>query len=145
MQLLIMTTMVLTVDAAIDSTYSVEPDKALDQLAKRNPSDFDHFTYNKGLSATAVSVAADGSNTINLYYDRDVITINLYYCEYSFLELYPYNKVTCTGLYGQEFDEDNKWDNRYDWYEKDSNGRLSTRLTFISYFYPLLFCRQRIF
>ena len=124
-----------SVDAAIGSTYSVDHDNALKLLAKRNPSDFDHFTYNKGLSATEVSVAADGSNTINLYYDRDVITINFNYYKYSWFRWHFDKTDTWTGLYGEEFDEDHKWDNRYDWYEMDRKGNLSSILTFISYFH----------
>lgn len=127
-----------TVDAAIGSKYPVDHDNALKLLAKRNPSDFDHFKCNEGLSATEVTVAADGSNTINLYYDRDVITINFYKYswDWRYLEWHLDEIVPRTGLYGEEFDED-QWDNRYDWYDSFDSffGPSGTRLTFITYFH----------
>lgn len=127
-----------TVDAAIGSKYPVDHDNALKLLAKRNPSDFDHFKCNEGLSATEVTVAADGSNTINLYYDRDVITINFYKYswDWRYLEWHLDEIVPRTGLYGEEFDED-QWDNRYDWYDSFDRffGPSGTRLTFITYFH----------
>lgn len=134
-----------SVNAVIGSTYSVDKDNALKLLAKRNLSDFDHFTYNSNLGNSSVSVAADGSSTINLYYNRDVITIHFYYCTSTLVwrpfkwykEWHLDEKVPpWTGLYGEEFDEDHKWDNTYDWYESfGDSGPDGTILTFISYFH----------
>lgn len=137
-----------TIDSlAIGKTYSVDPGEALSQLVKRKSTDFDHFTFTDKFGNSAVTVAADGSSTINLYYNRDEITINFYHSVYhegyisGWRPVPPYWSLeladTWTGLYGQEFDEDYKWDNRYDWYESfdRDTGPDGTILTFISYFH----------
>lgn len=133
-----------TIDSfAIGKTYSVDPGEALSQLVKRKSTDFDHFTFTDKFGNSAVTVAADGSSTINLYYNRDEITINFYHSVYheGYISGWRYWSLeladTWTGLYGQEFDEDYKWDNIYDWYESynDDDGPNGTILTFISYFH----------
>lgn len=137
-----------TIDSlAIGKTYSVDSGEALSQLVKRKSTDFDHFTFTDKFGNSAVTVAADGSSTINLYYNRDEITINFYHSVYhegyisGWRLVPPYWSLeladTWTGLYGQEFDEDYKWDNRYDWYESfdRDTGPDGTILTFISYFH----------
>lgn len=50
-------------------------------------------------STTTVNVAGDGSTVINIYYDRDLITINFKYSRS--------RTVTWTGLYGQPFSQYN--------------------------------------
>lgn len=133
-----------TIDSfAIGKTYSVDPGEALSQLVKRKSTDFDHFTFTDKFGNSAVTVAADGSSTINLYYNRDEITINFYHSVYheGYISGWRYWSLeladTWTGLYGQEFDEHYKWDNEYDWYELfgDKNGPSGRRLTFITYFH----------
>ena len=119
-----------TVNANIGDTYSVTSDAAQKRLKKKSSSDFDHFTYTSAFGNSSVAVSADGSSTINLYYNRDEITINFY--------KYPgwWDKPADTwkGLYGEEFSNTSyTWDNSYDWYEL--NGPDKKILTFITYFH----------
>ena len=115
------------------SNYGVNPDDALSHL--NASSDFKHFHYNARLSQASVTVKADGSSTIDLYYDRDLITIYFYF-DYQSGYWWPpgkYNQVRhWTGLYGEEFGTKFQWDNTYDWYVKPNGG---SRLTFITYFH----------
>jgi type II secretory pathway pseudopilin PulG len=121
------------VDANIGETYSVDLSDALNNLTLRNQTDFDHFTYTSAFGNSFVAVSADGSSTINLYYNRDEITINFY--KYT---RWGRAKDTWKGLYGEEFSNTSyTWDNSYDWYESYDkwNGPTGTRLTFITYFH----------
>ncbi|MEE8807209.1 MAG: InlB B-repeat-containing protein [Lactimicrobium sp.] len=141
-------------DVAIGNTYTVDPDIALDTLPLKNSTDFDHFSYSKDETAkyneitdenhlivssdgkVSVTVSADGATTINLYYTRDVITINFNYFS-GRTNTHLDKKVTWTGLYGEEFGKNYIWDENYDWYESFSNskGPDGIRLTFITYFH----------
>ena len=134
-----------TVNANIGDTYSVTSDAALNtlnSLKMKSSADFDHFTYTSAFGNSSVAVSADGSSTINLYYNRNEITINFYQCQpYRWLwNVYWTAELADTwkGLYGEEFSNTSyTWDNSYDWYEKydDEEGPHGTRLTFISYFH----------
>lgn len=130
-----------TVNANIGDTYSVDLSDALKNLTLRNQTDFDHFTYTNEFGNTEVIVSADGSSTINLYYNRDEITINFYKCTDIgwFLSDWKAELAdTWTGLYGEEFSNTSyTWDNSYDWYESYGmlKGPTGTRLTFITYFH----------
>lgn len=119
-----------TVNANIGDTYSVTSDAAQKRLKKKSSSDFDHFTYTSAFGNSSVTVSADGSSTINLYYNRDEITINFY----KYPRWWDKPADTWTGLYGEEFSNTSyTWDNSYDWYEL--NGPEKKILTFITYFH----------
>ncbi len=134
-----------TVNANIGDTYSVTSDAALNtlnSLKMKSSADFDHFTYTSAFGNSSVAVSADGSSTINLYYNRNEITINFYQCQpYRWLwNVYWTAELADTwkGLYGEEFSNTSyTWDNSYEWYEKydDEEGPHGTRLTFIGYFH----------
>ncbi|MDD6674406.1 MAG: InlB B-repeat-containing protein [Lactimicrobium massiliense] len=133
-----------TVNANIGDTYSVASDAALaalKRLKKKSSSDFDHFTYTSEFGNSSVAVSADGSSTINLYYNRNEITINFYKCTdigWLWSDWKAELVDTWKGLYGEEFSNTSyTWDNSYDWYEKydQRNGPTWTRLTFITYFH----------
>ena len=130
-----------TVNANIGETYSVDLSDALKNLTLRNQTDFDHFTYTNEFGNSSVAVSADGSSTINLYYNRDEITINFYQCTYIGWILREWKAEladTWTGLYGEEFSNTSyTWDNSYDWYEHYNkyNGPDKKLLTFITYFH----------
>ena len=137
-------------------------------------SDFEHFHYSgvttrqnadiEPYEEISVAVSADGSNTINLYYDRDTINIVFHYLSYygsyynwysgSYYNWYSeINKTTWKGLYGEEFASRKfTWDGNYSWYESAESEEYSVddpwsqhsvtlyspglpRLTFITYFH----------
>lgn len=119
--------------------------------------DFTHFNYYGAITSgnteinqntkVEMTVKADGSNTINLYYDRDTIKIVFHYLKnYSWFGYHPEEKTdTWTGLYGEDFSvQGKKWDNSQIWYENayetNRNNRTyyypeAPRLTFITYFH----------
>jgi uncharacterized repeat protein (TIGR02543 family) len=137
--------------------------------AKRNvKADFTHFKYCGAITSgnteinpktkVEMPVKADGSNTINLYYDRDTINIVFHYLSYYGHDYKQYwyseiNKTTWKGLYGEEFASRKfTWDGNYSWYESAESKEYSvdypwsqhsvtlyspglSRLTFITYFH----------
>lgn len=83
------------------------------------------FHYNSSKSV-AVTIKGDGTTILNVYYDRNELTIDFY------------NKwwhrdpdQTFTGLYGQTLAQNGyTWPSKYDWY----NSSRSMRLTFLDAF-----------
>ncbi|XVG96150.1 InlB B-repeat-containing protein [Eubacteriales bacterium KG125] len=66
------------------------------------------FHYN-GKKQGNVTVKADGSAVLNVYYDRDVMTINFYKQKNNYYSQYELNQ-TLKGLYGSSFLDNNiKW------------------------------------
>nr|WP_280952638.1 InlB B-repeat-containing protein [Lactimicrobium massiliense] len=148
-------------DQKVGETYTTS-----DPAVRRNLGtqvSFDHFHY-KGViigagdaitdGAISLTVNADGNNVVNLYYDRDQITINFYYHDliyydyYTHTGYYTYPKTkpdySWKGLYGEEFGDKYKWNTDYDWYSSRNPVQVrrkwyyepsGSRLTFITYFH----------
>lgn len=140
-----------TVQENIGNEYTVNPSDALSTLKQKignnKSSDFDHFIYSidhtNQFGNISVEVAADGSSTINLYYDREKITLI-----FKVWDDWNYEwttDATWTGLYGEEFaSEYNQvnnhysWNNNYSWkyISYDKYGRSSEKgLTFSTFFH----------
>ncbi len=83
------------------------------------------FQYNWSKSV-AVTINGDGTTILNVYYDRNTLTINFYN---SRRDREPNQKFT--GLYGQTLAQNGyTWPSEYDWY----NSSESNRLTFLDAF-----------
>ncbi len=85
------------------------------------------FHYNSGKSAPVV-IEGDGSSTLNIYYDRNLLTL-------IFQGPYPYPEVDrMTGLYGQTLAQNGEtWPAGTIWREY-TNGSNGPRLTFLDAF-----------
>jgi uncharacterized repeat protein (TIGR02543 family) len=107
--------------AAIGSTvYPTAQDKALSYTG---------FSYNAALTTVSATVAADGTTILNVYYDRNLITVNFY------IKATPNSDwsifKTFTGLYGSTLaSNEYTWPTGYDWYY----GTI--HLTFLDAFIP---------
>ena len=90
------------------------------------------FHYNAGKSV-AVEVKGDGTTVLNVYYDRNLLTVR-FYKRSSFLS--PWEEwQTMTGLYGQTLAQnDYTWPNNEYWQELGSGSTLGTGLTFLDAF-----------
>lgn len=108
------------------------------RLANPNSADrnkgYTGFTYNSAKSAS-VTIAGDGTTVLNVYYDRNKLTINFYITR---RQQYP--DKTFTGLYGQTLAQNGyEWPDKlyYDYYEYDCewwNRSYNSRLTFLDAF-----------
>ena len=90
-----------------------------------------HFDHTDQASQT---VATEGNTVVNVYYNRNQITINFYrYQNYRWR-----NYKTMTGLYGSTLAENNyTWPTEYDWYDSYNwNTATGTRFTFYDAFLP---------
>ena len=84
------------------------------------------FHYNSSKSV-AVTIKGDGTTILNVYYDRNLLTINFYR---PWLWTWA-EDGTFTGLYGQTLAQNGyTWPSKYDWY----NSSRSMRLTFLDAF-----------
>ena len=85
------------------------------------------FHYNSSKSV-AVTINGDGSTILNIYYDRNTLTIDFY----KYIRYRGWTKDdTFTGLYGQTLAQNGyTWPSKYDWY----NSSESNRLTFLDAF-----------
>ncbi|MDY6283157.1 MAG: MBG domain-containing protein [Erysipelotrichaceae bacterium] len=89
------------------------------------------FTYN-GSKSTSVTIKGDGTTILNVYYDRNFLTINFYRRSFGW-KLYE----TFTGLYGQTLAKNGySWPSEYDWYTGHGNfGHTGgTHITFLDAF-----------
>jgi uncharacterized repeat protein (TIGR02543 family) len=99
----------------------------------------DHFTYSwfeivrlkDGVNVTTDEIRAAGDTVINIYFDRDLFTIQ-------FNRPNGTSYITYTGLYGQKLSKYNySWptytsgSNTYGWYERDNSTRLTILDAFI--------------
>lgn len=84
---------------------------------------------------TEVNISPEGTSVVNVFYNRNVITINFYTFTDGSWDIY----TTMSGLYGSTL-ADNKytWPTEYNWYDQgSSNGGVGgTRLTFLDAFLP---------
>ena len=88
------------------------------------------FKYNSSKSES-VTVSGDGTTILNVYYDRELLTINFY--TYQGSRYYGDWKIykTFTGLYGQTLAQNGyTWPSQYDWY----NSSWRHHLTFLDAF-----------
>lgn len=89
------------------------------------------FKYNSSKSQS-VTVAGDGTTILNVYYDRELLTINFYTRDYWSGGWQKYK--TFTGLYGQTLAQNGyTWPSQYDWYKMPS-GYGNEHLTFLDAF-----------
>ena len=89
------------------------------------------FHYNADASQTSATVAADGSTVINVYYDRDAMTINFYRYEGGFFFGSWVNYVQFHGLYGQTLESRGyTWPSDHRW----TNYSEESTLTFLDAF-----------
>ena len=83
------------------------------------------FTYNSA-NSVSVTVAADGSTVLNVYYDRNLLTINFYIKNNNRWSI----SQTFTGLYGSSLTSNGyTWPTNKAWNSKaDGNGTTLTYL-----------------
>ena len=97
-------------------------------FANKNGLDILGFHYNVEASQTNAIVAADGTTVINVYYDRDIMTINFMTSGWR-----PHLVETYTGLYGQMLaSQGYEWPNASKWMNKARNA--NSTLTFLDAF-----------
>ena len=105
------------------------------QMASPTTSDknkgYTGFHYNSSKSVS-VTINGDGTTILNVYYDRDTLTIDFYtYSWVSWLRWDWTKDETFTGLYGQTLAQNGyTWPSEDDWY----NSSKSNRLTFLDAF-----------
>ena len=94
------------------------------------------FSYNSSKS-TSVTINGDGTTILNVYYDRNLLTIEYYTWKNGWWggnwSLYK----TYTGLYGQTLAQNEyTWPEEYAWYDAldQRNNPSGTRLTFLDSF-----------
>ena len=95
------------------------------------------FTYNRSKSAS-VTINGDGTTILNVYYDRNLLTINFNTWQSNgwFSGNWSSYK-SFTGLYGQTLAQNGyTWPSEYKWYtNKNNNGNTSgTNITFLDAF-----------
>ena len=84
------------------------------------------FHYNSSKSV-AVTINGDGTTILNVYYDRNTLTID-FYKWYSGWR----NDDTFTGLYGQTLAQNGyTWPSEYDWYNESEENQLTFLDAFI--------------
>lgn len=87
------------------------------------------FKYNSSKSQS-VTVAGDGTTILNVYYDRELLTINFYTRDYWSGGWQKYK--TFTGLYGQTLAQNGyTWPSQNDWYNRSQTSRLTFLDAFI--------------
>jgi uncharacterized repeat protein (TIGR02543 family) len=88
------------------------------------------FQYNSSKSVS-VTINGDGTTILNVYYDRNTLTIDFYKYSRNWIGGTWTKDDTFTGLYGQTLDQNGyTWPSKYDWY----NSSESNRLTFLDAF-----------
>ncbi len=94
------------------------------------------FHYGR-TSATPTTIEGDGTTVLNVYYDRDLLTIRFY----TFTGMFIFGSWnltdTYTGLYGQTLEQNGyTWPDRYHWYANGGSGGSTsgTHLTFLDAF-----------
>ena len=93
------------------------------------------FTYN-GSKSTSVTIKGDGTTILNVYYDRNLLTINFHVFEDHFFSWDDkwVSYGIFTGLYGQTLAQNGyKWPEEYAWYESLDSWN-NTQLTFLDSF-----------
>ena len=89
------------------------------------------FTYN-GTNSVSVTVAADGTTVLNVYYDRNLMTLNFYTRSGSNWSI----SQTFTGLYGSTLASNNyTWPTGYSWNEQQ-NGFGTTQTFLDAFIFP---------
>ncbi len=95
------------------------------------------FTYNSSKS-TSVTINGDGTTILNVYYDRNLLTINFYTWQRNGRWGGQWSEYkSFTGLYGQTLAQNGyTWPGQYKWYTiKDDNGNTGgTNITFLDAF-----------
>lgn len=106
------------------------------------------FTLNSDKSDSNVKIKAEGDSIVNVYYDRDLITMTFHVWEDGHWEGQGWNRhwvdgawteyETLTGLYGSTLeDNDYTWPSGYNWYDNHQGWQPSgTRTTFMDAFIP---------
>lgn len=84
---------------------------------------YNGFTKNT-VNSKSVTIAADGSTIMNVYYDRVLCTVNYYVRENRKWNI----KQTVTGLYGANLKEGEWWTDYY-WYAHKDGGTGCILLT----------------
>lgn len=95
-----------------------------------------HFDHTDQASQT---VNPEGNTVVNVYYNRNEITLNFYTWRSSWMSGSWQNYETMTGLYGSTLANNNfTWPTDYDWYSTGYNNGTTggTRTTFMDAFLP---------
>lgn len=89
------------------------------------------FKYNSSKSQS-VTVAGDGTTILNVYYDRELLTINFYTYQGGWWSSGWKTYKTFTGLYGQTLAQNGyTWPSQNDWYNSSKNNHLTFLDAFI--------------
>lgn len=89
------------------------------------------FKYNSSKSQS-VTVAGDGTTILNVYYDRELLTINFYTYQGGWWSSGWKTYKTFTGLYGQTLAQNGyTWPSQNDWYNSSKNNQLTFLDAFI--------------
>ena len=94
------------------------------------------FTYNSSKS-TSVTINGDGTTVLNVYYDRNVLTIHFFRLFLSGSEKIWKEDKTFTGLYGQTLKQNGyTWASAGDvlWFSKLNSAGKQSNLTFLDLF-----------
>ena len=118
-----------TYDYGTTYVRSAEIGSAVSPTAQDKALSYTGFSYNAALTTVSATVAADGTTILNVYYDRNLITVNFY------IKTTPNSDwsifKTFTGLYGSTLaSNEYTWPTGYDWYY----GTI--HLTFLDAFIP---------
>ncbi len=90
------------------------------------------FKFNENKSTKEITVNADGKSTLNVYYDRRVVTFNFHYVYYDYWNGFVETKLqTYKGLFEAKFDN---WPSDKNWYYRI--GNQTTSLSFLDAFIP---------
>ena len=89
------------------------------------------FHYNSSKSV-AVTINGDGTTILNVYYDRNTLTIDFYKYSRNWIGGTWTKDDTFTGLYGQTLAQNGyTWPSEYDWYNRSESNRLTFLDAFI--------------
>ena len=89
------------------------------------------FKYNSSKSES-VTVSGDGTTILNVYYDRETLTINFYITQRDWWGSSWKTYKTFTGLYGQTLAQNGyTWPSQKDWYNSSKNNHLTFLDAFI--------------
>ncbi len=101
------------------------------KISATNSKTYKGFKYNANNSSKNVEISGDGTTIINVYYDRELCTVNFYaYESTGWFGGGSWNIIkTVTGLYGANLPE-GAWDtSTYFWYQTENGGGGCVLLT----------------
>ena len=100
------------------------------RISATNSKTYKGFKYNANNSSKDVEISGDGTTIINVYYDRELCTVNFYAYKSSGWFDGSWNIIkTVTGLYGANLPE-GAWDTSvYNWFRDTGNSSQAILLT----------------